>query len=89
MSEWLGKPRLSKKDIEEYQPTMVKSLPSLAEYFVEDQKFRLTVIFPYETFDKFKEAVVEEYGEFTAEKSRKAVEEAVGKWIEDKTRRKK
>lgn len=84
MSEWLGKPKVSKEDIEEYQPTLVKDHPSLVQYYIEDQKFRVTITFPHELFDDFKKVVLREFGEFTADKARRAVEEAIKKWINER-----
>ncbi|NVM53821.1 MAG: hypothetical protein HWN66_08980 [Candidatus Helarchaeota archaeon] len=81
MSEWLGKPRVSKEDVEEYQPSFVKMFPTLVKYYTENQKFRMTVVFSYQLFDSFKEVVAKKYGTFTRGEADKAILEAIQEWI--------
>ncbi|MFX1298328.1 MAG: hypothetical protein ACFFD2_26170 [Promethearchaeota archaeon] len=81
MSEWLGKPRVSKKDIEEYQPSFVKMFPTLVKYYEENQKFRMTVVFDYPLYDSFKEVVAKKFGVFTRAEADKAIIEAIQDWI--------
>ncbi|NVM04894.1 MAG: hypothetical protein HWN67_21415 [Candidatus Helarchaeota archaeon] len=81
MSEWLGKPRVSKEDIDEYQPSLVKSFPSLIKYYEDNQKFRLTLIFDHPLFDSFKKIVEKKYKKFTRFEADKAIMEAIEEWI--------
>ena len=81
MSEWLGKPRVSKEDIEEYQPSFVKMFPNLVKYYVENLKFRMTITFEHPLFDAFKEIVEKKYDKFTRFVAEKAIIEAIEEWI--------
>ena len=84
MSEWLGKPKLSREDIAEYQPSMEELFPLLVRYFVDDQKFRMTAVLSYDIFESFKNEVIEKYGKFTSKEINEALEEAIKKWIDKK-----
>lgn len=81
MSEWLGKPKPRLEDVQATHPTLVKDFRTIAEFFPEDQKFRVTVTLEHEELDRFKERVEKEFGEFTADSARAAVVEAVRRWI--------
>ncbi|NVM28492.1 MAG: hypothetical protein HWN65_06590 [Candidatus Helarchaeota archaeon] len=83
MSEWLGKPRVSEEDIEEYQPSFVKMFPTLVKYYEKNQRFRMTVIFDYPLFDSFKKVVEKKYGTFTRAEADKAIIEAIEEWIKN------
>lgn len=82
MAEWLGKPRVSEEDIAKVQPSLVKYFPMLTRYFVDDQKMRVTVVFPHDKADKFKQAVIKAYGSFCATNAEKAGIEALDQWIQ-------
>ncbi len=82
MAEWLGKPRITKDDIEKVQPGLAKYFPMLTRYFIDDQKMRVTVVFPHNKADKFKKAVTKAYGSFCATNVEKAGIEALDQWIE-------
>ena len=77
MSEWLGRPRLRKEDIEKWQPSLVKHYPTLTRYFVDTQKLRLTLVLEHEDADKFIAAVKKKYGKMTPSNAQKALREAV------------
>lgn len=82
MSEWLGKPRIDKEDIEKYQPSFVENFPTIAKYFVDAQKLHLTIVFDYDFRDKFVEKVKKKYGNATPKTLHEAAEEAIKNWIE-------
>ncbi|MHA1651109.1 MAG: hypothetical protein ACTSYB_13010 [Candidatus Helarchaeota archaeon] len=86
MSEWLGKPRITEKDIEEYQPMLTKYFPALTKYFVDNQKFRISLILDWDLADKFREIVKKEYGSINPINVREAVLEALNLWIEKKSK---
>ena len=81
MSEWLGRSRITKEDIEKDMPSMVEFFPMLTNFYVDDQKMRIVLPLPYNTGDEFKEKVTKTYGDFTPTNVRKAVSEAIDHWI--------
>ena len=87
MSEWLGKPRITKEDIIKSQPSMEEFFPSLVKYYVENQKYRVVVPFERENYELFKKAVIEEYGKFTPNETKEAIEEAILLWVAEKLRK--
>lgn len=87
MSEWLGKPRLRREDVGATHPSLVKDFPTIADYFVEDQKPRVQITLEPEFHEQFKKKVEEKYGEYTADTARSAVAEAVRQWTGDGARR--
>ena len=86
MSEWLGKPRITEKDIEEYQPMLTKYFPALTKYFVDNQKFRVSLILEWDFADKFREVIKKVYKEINPINVREAVLEALELWIEKKSK---
>ena len=86
MSEWLGKPRITEKDIEEYQPMLTKYFPALTKYFVDNQKFRISLILEWDFADKFREVIKKVYGEINPLNVREAVLEALELWVEKKSK---
>ncbi|MHA1378103.1 MAG: hypothetical protein ACTSRG_06950 [Candidatus Helarchaeota archaeon] len=87
MSEWLGKPNLTEKDIEEYQPMLPKYFPALTKYFVDNQKFRINLILEYDFADKFIKTVEKVYGEsLNPLNVRKAALEALENWVKEKSK---
>ncbi|MHA1265972.1 MAG: hypothetical protein ACTSRS_12140 [Candidatus Helarchaeota archaeon] len=83
MSEWLGRPRIRKEDIQKYQPTFVENFPTLAKYFEDNQKIRITLVLDYEFGDKFIELVKNKYGKATPSTIHLAADEALKKWVEE------
>jgi hypothetical protein len=81
MSEWLGRPRLEEKDIKEFQPSIPKYFPFIVRYFIEDQKPRVVLTFPYETFEKVKEILVKRHGKVTPSLVRNLVMEALEEYL--------
>jgi len=82
MSEWLGRTRITKEDIEKVQPQLVEYFPMLTRFFVDNQKIRVISILDYEKGDKFKEIVIKVYGSVTPTNIRQAADEAIDKWME-------
>ena len=82
MSEWLGRPRLKKEDIEKWQPSLVKHYPTLTRYFVDTQKLRMTLVLEHEDADKFIAAVKKKYKKMTPANAQKALMEALNAWVE-------
>lgn len=82
MSEWLGRTRITKEDIEKVQPQLVEYFPMLTRFFVDNQKIRVLSILDYEKGDKFKEIVSKVYGSVTPTNIRQAADEAIDKWME-------
>lgn len=82
MSEWLGKPRIDKEDIEKSIPSYIKYFPMLTRYYVDNQKMRINLSLPYEKGDVFKSAIIKTYGSFNPTNVRKAAMEAITNWIE-------
>lgn len=83
MSEWLGKPRIMKEDIEEYQPSLVKNFPTLTKFFEDNQKLRITSVLDYDFGDEFLEAVRKKFKKVTAMTIHLAADEALKKWVEE------
>ena len=86
MSEWLGKPRITEKDIEEYQPMLPKYFPALTKYFIDNQKFRISLILEWDFADKFREVIKKVHGDINPINVRKAVQEALELWVEKKSK---
>ncbi|MHA1277412.1 MAG: hypothetical protein ACTSQI_10900 [Candidatus Helarchaeota archaeon] len=86
MSEWLGKPRITEKDIEEYQPMLTKWFPALTKYFVDNQKFRISLILDWDFADAFREVIKHVYGSINPINVRKAVQEALEDWVKKKSK---
>lgn len=86
MSEWLGKPKPRLEDVKATHPSLVKDFPSIAAFFPEDQKFRVTVTLDHDELEVFREKVKKAFGEFTAETARQAAAEAVRAWLGSKNR---
>lgn len=81
MSEWLGKPKPRLEDIQATHPSLVKDFRSIAEFFPEDQKFRVTLTLDYDELDTFRAKVEKKFGGFTADTAREAVRQAVRNWL--------
>ena len=77
MSEWLSRPKLSKKDIEKWQPSLVKHYPVLVQYFVDTQKPRVTMLIEHDTAEKFFGAVEKKYGKMSPANVQRALQEAL------------
>lgn len=82
MSEWLGKPRITEKDIADYQPMIPKYFPALTKYFVDNQKFRVSLILEWDMADRFREIVKKVKGSIDPINVREAVLEALELWME-------
>jgi hypothetical protein len=81
MSEWLGKPRPRLEDVKATHPSLVKDFPTIAAFFPEDQKFRVTLLLDHDELEAFRAKVEKEFGEFTADTAREATGRAVRKWL--------
>lgn len=80
MSEWLGKPRITEKDIEKAQPSLLEFFPILTRYFVNNQKMRVTAILSDEEAESLKAAITRAYGSFTPTNLQKAAHQALADW---------
>jgi translation initiation factor IF-2 len=83
MSEWLGRPKLEEKDIKEFQPSIVKHYPFTVKYFVENQKPRVVLAMPYDTFDRLKKVMERKGKKVTPPNVRKIVFDALEEWIKE------
>lgn len=86
MSEWLGMPRITEKDIEKYQPMIPKYFPALTKYFIDNVKFRVSLILEWDVADRFREIVKKEKGSIDPIKVREAVLEALELWMDQKSK---
>lgn len=80
MSEWLGKPRITEKDIEKAQPSLIEFFPILTRYFVNSQKMRVTAILSDEEAESLKGAIAATYGGFTPANLQQALHQALADW---------
>ncbi len=80
MSEWLGKPRITEKDIEKAQPSLLEFFPILTRYFVNSQKMRVTAILSDEEAEGLKGAITAAFGSFTPGNVQKALHQALADW---------
>jgi len=78
MSEWLGKPKLERRDL----PAYFRNLSFYSKYYEESQMARVCLIIPRDILDRFQRAVVKRYGAFSAGNAKRATEEALRTWIE-------
>ena len=83
MSEWLGRPKIKKEDIKKYQPTFVENFPTLAKYFEDNQKLRVTLILDYDFADEFMAVVKKKYDKVTPTTIHLAADEALKKWVQE------
>jgi len=81
MSEWLGKSRIEKEDLDKDFPSLNKYFPMLGKFLVENQQMRIVLPLNYDLAEKFKAALVREYGKVTPTTIREAAEEALKGWI--------
>jgi hypothetical protein len=82
MSEWLGKNRILREDIEGVLPSFVRHFPMLTKYYVDSQKLRIVLPLDYDEGDRFKKAVIDTFGSFNATNVRRAASDAISAWIE-------
>lgn len=80
MSEWLGKPRITEKDIEKAQPSLLEFFPVLTRYFVNNQKMRVTAILDDEEAKTLRDSIAAAYGNFTPANLQRALHEALEEW---------
>lgn len=81
MSEWLGKSRIDKEDLDKDFPSLNKYFPMLGKFFVENQRMRIVLPLDYDISEKFKAALVSKYGKVTPITVREAALEAISDWI--------
>ncbi len=81
MSEWLGKSRIEKEDLDKSFPSLNKYFPMLGRYFVENQRMRIVLPLDYDTAEAFKAVLVKKYGKVTPGTVREAALEAISDWI--------
>ncbi len=81
MSEWLGKSRIEKEDLDKAFPSLNKYFPMLGRFFMENQRMRILLPLEHELAEAFKAAVVKKYGRVTPTTVREAALEAVSDWL--------
>lgn len=79
MALWLGKNELKEDDFSKF----FKERKMLMEFYLDDMKFRITLKLSQEELTQFEQAVVQEYGSFSALNSKKAAHIALKEWIEN------
>jgi hypothetical protein len=81
MSEWLGKSRIEKEDLDKSFPSLNKYFPMLGRYFVENQRMRIVLPLDYDVAEAFKAVLVKKYGKVTPATVREAALEAISDWV--------
>jgi hypothetical protein len=77
MALWLGKNGMKEEDFSKF----FRERKKLMEFYLDDMKFRITLKLSLDDLKKFEQAVIQEYGSFSALNSRKAAHIALEKWI--------
>ena len=81
MSEWLGKSRIEKEDLDNAFPSLNKYFPMLGKFYIENQRMRIVLPLDYELAKKFKAAIISKYGEITPVNVREAAIQAISEWV--------
>ncbi len=81
MSEWLGKSRIEKEDLDKDFPSLNKYFPMLGKYYVENQRMRIMLPLEYDMAEKFKATLVKKFGKVTPKAVHEAALEAISDWI--------
>lgn len=81
MSEWLGKARIDKEDLDKDFPSLNKYFPMLGKFITENQRMRIVLPMEYDLAEKFKSAVIKKYGKISPVSIRQAALEAISIWI--------
>ena len=79
MALWLGKSEVKEEDFSRF----FRERKKLMEFYLDDMKFRITLKLSQDELNKFEQAVVREYGNFSALNSKKAAHIALKEWIEN------
>jgi hypothetical protein len=82
MSEWLGKSRIEKEDLDKDFPSLTKYFPMLARFYIENQRMRIVLPLEYDMAERFKAVLKKKYGKITPVTVREATLEAISNWIE-------
>jgi len=85
MSEWLGKARVEKEDLDKDFPSLTKYFPMLGKFYVDNQRMRIYLPLEYDMAEKFKAVLVKKYGKVTPKAVREATLEAISDWIAKST----
>jgi hypothetical protein len=80
----LQKGRIERGDLEEISPAFAKYFPATTRYYLNNQKLRISYVLDWDKREEFKDAVISAYGTFTPETVRRAVGEAIEKWIQER-----
>ena len=81
MSEWLGKSRIEKEDLDKDFPSLNKFFPMLGKFYLENQRMRIMLPLEYDMAEKFKAILVRKYGKVTPKAVREATLEAIADYI--------
>jgi hypothetical protein len=81
MSEWLGKSRIEKEDLDRVFPSLNRYFPMLGNFYVENQRMRIVLPLDYEMAEEFKTVLLKKHGKITPITVREAALEAISDWI--------
>ena len=81
MSEWLGKSRIEKEDLDQAFPSLNKYFPMLGKFYLENQRMRIMLPLEYDMAEKFKAILVRKYGKVTPKTVHSATLKAISDWI--------
>ena len=81
MSEWLGKSRIEKVDLDKDFPSLNKYFPMLGRFYTENQRMRIVLPLEYDMAEAFRSVLAKKYGKVTPAAVRDAAMEAISDWI--------
>lgn len=81
MSEWLGKSKIEKEDLDKDFPSLNKFFPMLGKFYVENQRLRIVLPLDYDIAEKFKTVLINKFGKVTPTTVRRGALEAISDWI--------
>ena len=81
MSEWLGKSRIEREDLDRAFHSLNKYFPMLGRFFMENQRMRIVLPLDYEFAEEFKAMLLKRYGKVSPRTVREAALEAISDWL--------
>jgi hypothetical protein len=85
MSEWLGRSKIEKEDLDREFPSLNKYFPMLGKFYVENQRMRIVLPLDFEIAEKFKKSLISRFGKVTPTTIRQAALQAISDWIAKST----
>lgn len=82
MSEWLGKSKIKKEDLDKDFPSLNKFFPMLGKFYVENQHLRIVLPLDDDIAEKFKATLIKKFGKVTPTTVRRGAFEAISDWID-------